>query len=199
MKLVIATTNQHKKNEIQNILTQYQIHVECVSLSEIDFSTEIIEDALTFEGNAIKKAKTVGLQTFEWVLADDSGLCVDALGGNPGIYSARYAGNAATDEQNNQKLIKTLQGVQNRHAYYACALALYHHHDRLFVTQGKIIGEIIDQPEGKNGFGYDPHFYVPQAGCTMASLSSEDKNLISHRTEALRAMIPHLHNIAGIQ
>lgn len=194
MKLVIASNNTHKITEIQQMLIASDLDVQCMSLQDIAFDKDITEDALRFDGNALKKAKTVAAHTKYWVLADDSGLCVDELNGAPGIYSARYAGENATDQDNNKKLLSALRNFPSK-AHYHCSIVLLRHGDSAYTTDGKIHGEIIDSPRGSGGFGYDPIFYLPEQQCTMAQLSTKDKNNISHRHQALKAMIPVLGSL----
>ncbi|MEZ4819266.1 MAG: RdgB/HAM1 family non-canonical purine NTP pyrophosphatase [Bdellovibrionota bacterium] len=194
MTLVIASNNTHKIDEIQAMLDAADLNITCLSLRDIGFDTEMIEDALSFAGNALKKAKTVAAHTAHWVLADDSGLCVDELAGKPGIYSARYAGENATDAQNNQKLLSSLAHFPAK-AYYHCSIVLMRHLDRAFTTEGQIHGQIIATAQGTGGFGYDPIFYLPEQKCTMAELGPAEKNTISHRHLALHAMLAHIKQV----
>lgn len=188
-KIVVATHNQGKVAEIETMLSKFSIAVE--SLSAYGDIPEAVEDGKTFQDNAVLKAKHYALYTKEVCLADDSGLEVDALAGAPGVYSARYAGDTATDAENNQKLLFELEGVSShkRTARFRCALAVVDSGKVLFSADGKIEGIILDAPHGQGGFGYDPLFYVPSLGKTLAEIALADKNSISHRGQAL-------HNLA---
>jgi XTP/dITP diphosphohydrolase len=158
---------------------------------------EAVEDADTFEGNAVKKATHYSTLTGILTLADDSGLEVDALNGAPGVHSARFAGPDAKDHANNMKLQEELIGVPDakRTARFRCVLALAKGSEVVATTTGTIEGLITTAPAGSNGFGYDPYFYLPDRGCTAAELSPEQKNKISHRGQALRAMRRHIENL----
>lgn len=197
MVLTLATFNAHKADELSRMLASHDLKIRVQSLKDISFDQDIIEDARTFEGNALKKVKTVGKSVEGWIMADDSGICVDALDGKPGIHSARFAGEAATDEDNLQKLLADLTSQNNRKAYYHCSLVLYKADDQVYVTQGRIHGTLRTQPQGEGGFGYDPIFEPEGFERTMAELSIGEKNRISHRTLALHAMIPHLQRITS--
>lgn len=185
MKLVLASQNRHKAEEMQAILGK---KITLVTLDEVGCANlEIIEDGDTFEANAVKKAVTVMKATGLPCIADDSGLCVDALGGAPGIYTARFAGEGATDDQNISKLLTALEGVEmsKRTARFVCVIALAYP-DRDPVTfRGECEGKILAEKRGENGFGYDPVFYVEQFGKAMAELPADVKNSISHRSCAL--------------
>jgi XTP/dITP diphosphohydrolase len=152
------------------------------------------EDGPTFEENAILKARYYGPHAGGLLFADDSGLEVDALDGTPGVYSARFAGPDATDEANNQLLLEKLQGVGNRSARFVCVIALVEGERLLRVFQGAVEGRITDQPRGSGGFGYDPLFYYPPFGCTFGEVPAERKFAVSHRGQALRAMLEWLHD-----
>ncbi len=185
MKLILASQNRHKAQEMQAILGD---KTELVTLDAAGCGDiEIIEDGDTFEANAIKKAVTVMQATGLPAIADDSGLCVDALGGAPGVYTARFAGENATDDQNISKLLKELEGVERekRTARFVCVIAVAYP-DREPVTYcGECEGFILTEKRGENGFGYDPVFYVEEYGKSMAEISPEVKNSISHRSRAL--------------
>lgn len=181
--MVLATNNLGKLREFQSLLPEWKL----VSLKDIGYTKEIIEDGKTFEENALIKAKTIAIETNCTVIADDSGLEVEALGGAPGIFSARYA-NGHDDEENNALLLKNLKGVENRRARYVCALCVYHPDGSYHILRDTCEGEIIDERRGENGFGYDPYFYIPNLGHTFAEISLEEKNKISHRAKALRRM-----------
>ena len=157
------------------------------------------EDGLTFEENAIRKAQHYGPHAGGLLFADDSGLEVDVLGGAPGLYSARFAGPDATDEANNQLLLKKLEGVSNRAARFVSVIALVEGERLLQVFRGAVEGHITDQPRGSGGFGYDPLFYYPAFGCTFGELSTERKFAVSHRGQALRAMLEWLSDWPGLK
>ena len=186
MDLIIATRNKHKVIEIKGIWSD--LGFRFLSLDDLPQKIEIRETGLTFSENAIKKAFQVANHINAFVLADDSGIEVDALGGKPGVFSARYSGLNATDDQNNQKLLNALQGVawEKRGARYRCVIALIDLQKRVYLSEGVCEGIIAFEPSGQRGFGYDPIFYVPEYGMTMAGLTSEIKNRISHRAMALQ-------------
>ncbi len=183
-KLVIATGNPGKVREIKAIL--HDSYDAVVSMREEGIKIDIIEDADSFLGNAAKKALAVSLCTKWDVVADDSGLCVEGLGGRPGVYSARYSA-GGTDKGNNQKLVEevSLLEEQQRKAYYACAIVLARQGKKVFQCEGRCYGQIILQPRGTQGFGYDPYFYLPAYKKTFGELDPAIKNKISHRAVAL--------------
>ncbi len=184
MKIVFASRNEGKVKEIRAMLQE--LDVKLVSLNNYDNAPEIVEDGNSFFANALKKAKIVSEFTGETVLADDSGLQVDVLGGEPGIHSSRYAGENATDEENIAKLIARLKGIpqEKRGATFFCVLVLYRIDGSYDCFEGKWRGRIIDEPRGNNGFGYDPVFMVPELKMTAAELSAKIKNKVSHRGQA---------------
>ena len=190
MKLIIASNNKHKIYEIKHILSGK--FDEIVSLAEAGVDHETVEDGKTFLKNALKKAREIAEITGCAALADDSGICVNALGGEPGIYSARYAGGNerhSTDEENNAFLLKNLEGVEDTSAYYACLIALVYPDGREVVAEGYMHGRIIDTPRGEKGFGYDPLFIPTGEKRTVAEMSDDEKNAISHRGNALRNLL----------
>jgi XTP/dITP diphosphohydrolase len=203
MKLLIATTNPHKIREIGQVLGP--LGVEVRGLAEVAPNLpEPVEDAHTFEGNARIKATTYARALRLPCLADDSGLEVDALGGAPGVHSARYAGIGDTREErdraNNAKLIAELHklGDVNRAARFVCALCLTDAEGLvLFETRGTFAGVICDEARGENGFGYDPHLFLPDVGMTSAELPAEEKNARSHRGAATRALYAWLRENRG--
>ncbi|MCC7006940.1 MAG: RdgB/HAM1 family non-canonical purine NTP pyrophosphatase, partial [Ottowia sp.] len=184
--------NAGKLHELSQLLMPLDITVIPQSALNIPPSEEPF---LSFVENALFKARHTAQASGLPTLADDSGLCVPALNGAPGIYSARYAGDTARDSDNNIKLVNALQDKIYRPARYVCVLVwMRHASDPLpLIAQGIWEGEIIDDPRGHNGFGYDPHFFIPSLGCTAAELSSEHKNKISHRAQAMHALLTALH------
>ena len=190
MKLILASNNAHKLVEIRAILgSEFD---EILSMKEAGIVHETVEDGSTFLENAEKKAREIMEISGCCALADDSGLCVDALGGAPGIYSARYAGEHGDDKANNRKLLRELEGVEDRRAHFACAMVLVRPDGSVVRAEGRMDGVIAYEEAGENGFGYDPLFYLPERGCTNAQLSPEEKNAISHRANALHALVKKL-------
>lgn len=192
MILVLASKNQGKIREIENTLVIPSLTYK--SLNDFTGLPEIVEDGSSFLENAFKKARTISKALNLAVMADDSGLVVDFLHGAPGIYSARFAGDQSTDPQNNEKLLGLLTGVPEtkRTARFVCVLVLYLPTGAWFQTEGTCEGRIALAPEGDQGFGYDPVFYLAEFQKTMAGLPLETKNQISHRSKALENMRPHL-------
>ncbi len=186
MKILAATGNKGKLREIREILENKDLII--VSPNEIGIKAEVLEDGLTFEENAIKKAIALRDASGMNVLADDSGLCVDALGGMPGVISARFSGAGATDEKNIMKLLSLMSGENNRKAKFVCVLALALADGRIITASGECPGIITDSPSGTGGFGYDPVFLDPSSGLTFAELPQEEKNKISHRRRALEEL-----------
>lgn len=187
-RIIFATGNKNKIREIHEILGD--LGWEILSMKEAGIDLDIVEDGTTFEENALIKAKAVAAQCNDIVLADDSGLEIDCLNKEPGIYSARYAGEDTSYDIKNQMLLDRLQGVprEKRTARFVCAIAAVVPGHEPIVVRGTIEGYIGDKPAGENGFGYDPIFYVPDLNCSTAELSPEEKNARSHRGNALRAM-----------
>lgn len=187
-KIIFATSNEGKMREVRAILAD--MGMEILSMKEAGICVDVVEDGKTFEENAIIKAKAISEMTDAIVLADDSGLEIDYLNKEPGIYSARYMGEDTSYDVKNRNLIERLDGVpdEKRTARFVCAIAAALPDGSVLTTQGTIEGIIGYEIEGENGFGYDPIFYVPEYGCTTAQLSNEQKNAISHRGKALRAM-----------
>ena len=187
-KIIFATGNKNKMREIREILSD--LGMEILSMKEAGIEKEINENGKTFEENALIKARTVAEDTDAVVLADDSGLEIDYLNKEPGIYSARYLGEDTSYEIKNQALLDRLSGVkkEDRTARFVCAIAAVLPDKREFVVRETIEGYIGEKPAGTNGFGYDPIFYVDEYGCSTAELSEEKKNEVSHRGKALRAM-----------
>ncbi|MEO6148381.1 MAG: RdgB/HAM1 family non-canonical purine NTP pyrophosphatase [Sulfuriferula sp.] len=192
-KLVIASNNLGKLREISRILAP--LGFEAVPQSVYDVP-EAEEPFGTFVENCITKARHAALLTGLPALADDSGICVDALGGAPGVYSARYAGEPKSDQRNNEKLIAALAGQTNRRAHYYCVIVYLRHAEdpQPIIAEGSWHGEIIDTPRGNDGFGYDPYFLVPELGKTGAELAPDEKNAISHRGKALLQLVDKLRS-----
>ena len=193
MKIFLATGNKHKIDEIKAIFKNVK-DIEILSIKDGIEIPEVVEDGDTFEANSAKKALEIAKFTGMITIADDSGLCVDALNGEPGVYSARYSGEEATDASNNAKLIKNLQGIKNRKAHFVSVITLGKPDGRAYSFRGEVEGEIIDIPRGDTGFGYDPHFYVAEYGKTLAEMP-EMKNVISHRANALKKLEVELEEI----
>jgi XTP/dITP diphosphohydrolase len=184
-RLLIATGNAHKLAEIRAMLALPGVDV--VGLDAVGPVPDVIEDADTFEGNAIKKAAETAAATGEWTLADDSGLAVRALDWAPGVHSARYAGTHGDDAANNAKLLAALAGCDDRMAKFVCAMALASPDGDVVVLRGECPGTIIDAPRGDHGFGYDPLFVPDGHSRTFAEMSDHEKNRLSHRSRALQA------------
>jgi XTP/dITP diphosphohydrolase len=185
MDLVVATKNKKKLTEIKQILKH--LHLKVTSLADYPQTPRIIENGKTFRQNAVKKAVKIAHFTHKLTLGEDSGLCVQALGGKPGIHSSRFSGKAKSDLQNNLKLLKLLKGLSlnKRKAYYVCAVALADEHGLLAVVEGKCSGLIGFEPKGHSGFGYDPLFIIPKYKKTFAELGEGIKHRMSHRFRAL--------------
>lgn len=185
-KILFATKNLGKLKEVSHVIGETGI--ELLSLKDFNNIGEIVEDGRTFEENAIKKANYAYEKLSLPIIADDSGLVVEQLNDEPGIYSARYAGVSATDEENNNKLISKLINLPQPHkAKFVCA-AVYFNGSELLKTKGEIVGQIIHEPRGKNGFGYDPLFLPEGYDKTTAELELEEKNKISHRSKAFKLL-----------
>ena len=187
-KIIFATSNEGKMKEVRSILED--LGMEVLSMKEAGIQVEVVEDGTTFEENAIIKAVEIAKVCGEIVLADDSGLEIDYLNKEPGIYSARYMGEDTSYAIKNKNLIDRLEGVEDekRTARFVCAIAAAFPDGTVEVKRGTIEGRIGYEEKGSNGFGYDPIFYVPEYGCTTAELSLEQKNEASHRGKALRMM-----------
>jgi len=191
MKLVVASNNPGKLREFGDLLAP--LGWEALAQKELGVA-ECAEPHCSFVENALEKARHASRCTGLPALADDSGLCVRALDGAPGVYSARYAGEPKSDTRNNQKLIADLAGQADRRAHYVCVLVFVRHADdpQPIIAEGEWHGEIVDQPQGQGGFGYDPYFYLPAFGKTAAALDSAEKNRFSHRGLALQHLIDRL-------
>lgn len=187
-RLIFATGNQNKMKEIREILGD--LDVEILSLKEAGIAADVEENGATFEENALIKARAISKIANEMVLADDSGLEIDYLNKEPGIYSARYMGEDTSYRIKNKSLIDRLEGVpdEKRTARFVCAIAAVFPDGREYVTRGTIEGIIGYEERGENGFGYDPIFYLPKRGVSTAEIPPEEKNAVSHRGNALRKM-----------
>ncbi len=197
-KLVLASSNPGKIRELREMLAPLGIEIEPQSSLGIE---DVEEPHGTFVENALAKARHAARRSRLPALADDSGICVSALGGEPGVHSARYAAQGASapdraeqDRRNNEKLMRELAGKEDRRAHYYCVVVLMRHGEdpQPLIGEGTWNGQLIEQPRGENGFGYDPYFFVPQLNKTAAELEPELKNLVSHRGKALRRLIARL-------
>ena len=192
-KLILATSNKDKAREIAEILKDTPFVV--TTMKEEGFDPDIVEDGKTFEENALIKARTVhALAQNAYVMADDSGLCIDALDGAPGIYSARFCGEDSTYPEKFARIFELLNDVpeEKRTAMFVCSIAVVRPDGSEFTVRGEIHGILHEKPMGDGGFGYDPIFYVPEFGMTTAQMTKEQKNSISHRGKASRAMAERL-------
>lgn len=182
-RLVLASGNAHKIKEIADMLPEYEV----VGYKDLGFNFEIEENGTTFYENALIKAKAVSKALNLPALADDSGICVEALNGEPGIYSARYAGDGI-DKHNNELLLKKMQGVENRKAKFVCCMVFYKPTGEIITATGETYGTIMNETQGENGFGYDPLFMSDDLNKCLGIASAEEKNTISHRFRAIKAL-----------
>ena len=197
MKIVLASRNKKKKAELQALLSQYIENIEILSLDDVGIYGEIEEDGATFEENALIKARAAAASGYIGV-GDDSGLEVDALGGAPGVYSARYAGEHGDDEANNTLLLKNLEDKSDRNGRFVCSIACVFPEKYGYepiVVRGTVEGEIIKERQGNGGFGYDPLFFVSSLNKTFAEATPEEKNNISHRGNAIKAFAEKLKEL----
>ena len=190
MRLIVATKNKGKLKEFREILSDTPWEV--IGMEDAGVYIDIEENADTFEGNALLKAAQVMQRCGEITVADDSGICVDALGGAPGVFSARYAGDNATDLENNLTLLKVMENEANRSAKFVCAIAVARPSGETKILKGEFSGEIAYDMKGSGGFGYDCLFYLPEYKKTSAEIPAELKNKISHRAKALRKLKEYL-------
>jgi len=192
LSLVVATTNQGKLREIAAVL--HDADVEIVGLDSHPEWIPAVEDGLTFAQNARKKAESIARQSGQLCLADDSGLVVAALGDRPGIYSARFAHAEATDAENNAFLLENMRGLPatQRSAAFVCAMALCSPSGDCHIFEGRLEGQILTEPRGSSGFGYDPLFWLPEQGKSLAEISLAEKNRISHRAQTLTQVMAYL-------
>lgn len=194
MRLVVATGNMDKVREFGEVLRDTDFEPVC--MKELGIDPEIIENGKTFEENALIKARAVHKLCGDYVCADDSGLCIDGLDGAPGIYSARFCGEDSTYEEKFAKIFSMLKerniAPGDFTARFVCAIAVVRPDGSEFTVRGEVEGLLIETPRGSNGFGYDPIFYIPERGITTAEMDPDEKNRISHRGKALRAMVEKL-------
>ncbi|KQN75451.1 MULTISPECIES: RdgB/HAM1 family non-canonical purine NTP pyrophosphatase [unclassified Duganella] len=190
-RLILASNNAGKLKEFNQLLATvgYSVHAQ----GEYDVP-EADEPFHTFVENALQKARHAARITGLPALADDSGVCINAFGGAPGVYSARFAGEPKSDARNNEKMVADLAQHTDRSAYYYCVLVFVRHADdpQPIIADGRWNGEMLDAPRGSGGFGYDPYFYIPALGKCAAELTSDEKNALSHRGQALRALVEKL-------
>ena len=196
MRVVVATKNQNKVKEITEVLSP--LGLEVVSQTDAGIDVDVEETGDTFEINARLKAKAVAMRCDDCVLADDSGLCVEALGGRPGVYSARYAGEGAPDSKKIEKLLSELENEDNRKAKFVTSMAFIFPDGNEIITMGEVYGKIIDAPRGDNGFGYDPVFLSDELNKTFAEATLQEKNEVSHRSRALAKLYDELSNVVDI-
>ena len=192
MKIIAATNNANKVREICEIFTPLGFDV--VPQASAGIEIEVEETGDTFKKNALIKARAVAMLTDDYVIADDSGLCVEVLGGRPGVMSARYAGEGATDKEKINKLLGELDGVEDRSAKFCCCIAMIFPDGRELTAEGEVKGRILKEPRGENGFGYDPVFFSDELSKTFAEATNEEKNSVSHRGRALAAMYERMKN-----
>lgn len=193
MKVIAATKNKGKIKEIQTVFRT--LGIEVISQGDIDINVDIEETGKTFEKNALIKAHAVSLMCDDPVLADDSGLCVEALEGRPGVYSARYAGEDATDADRMQKLLMELEGQKNRKAKFVTVVAFILPDGRQITASGEVQGRITLEPRGDGGFGYDPIFFCDELNKTFGEATGEEKNSVSHRSRALQNLYGKLETM----
>ncbi len=187
MKIVLASHNKKKIAELRTLLSAYIPDVEILSLADAGVEGEIVEDGDTFEANALIKARAAAASGYIGV-GDDSGLCVEALGGAPGVYSARYAGEQGDDEANLDLVLEHMKGKSDRRAAFVCCIACaFPDGSEPIIAHGRVDGELLEARAGEGGFGYDPIFYYPPFGATFGETSAEQKNTVSHRARALAA------------
>ena len=184
-RLVVASSNAHKIHEISQIFPDFEV----VSQKQMGFDVDVAETGATFMENALIKARAACAALGCMVLAEDSGLCVDALGGAPGVYSARYCGHHGSDAENRATLLKNMQGITDRRAHFTCALALVYPDGREVLAEGHTYGTILEKEEGTGGFGYDPLFKSEDLDKTFGCATEEEKNAVSHRFRGLQTLL----------
>lgn len=193
MKVIAATKNKGKIREMEEILSE--LGIDIVSQQDMGIDVDVEETGNTFEKNALIKARAVAMISDNPVLADDSGLCVDSLGGAPGVYSARYAGDNATDSDKINKLLREIGDNKNRNAKFITAVAFIFPDGREITASGEVKGYITEKPAGTGGFGYDPVFFSEELNKTFAEATDEEKNSVSHRGRALKNLYEKLKNM----
>ena len=184
-RLVVATGNAHKLREIAQIFTDFDV----VSQKQMGFDEDVEETGLTFRENALIKARAAAKALCQITLADDSGICVDALDGAPGVHSARYCGEHGNDKENRDLLLKNLEGVENRNAHFTSAIALVYPDGTELVAEGHTYGKILRQEQGDGGFGYDCLFFSDNLQKSFGEATAEEKNAVSHRYRGLKALL----------
>lgn len=191
LKIVLASNNKGKLREFGALLAPLSIEIHPQGEFHV---SEAEEPYGTFLENCLAKARHAARSTGLPAIADDSGICVDALGGAPGVLSARFAGEPKSDARNNEKLVESLKGQANRRAHYTCVLVAVRHADdpEPIIAEGRWYGEVAGTPQGEGGFGYDPYFYLPQYGKTAAQLTADEKNAVSHRGVALKKLVEEM-------
>ena len=196
-RIVLATRNRGKVKEISDLVAD--LPVELLSLSDIAPDFDVVEDRDTFQENAMKKAREVAHATGLTALADDSGLCIDPLDGRPGVLSARYAGEGATDEEKCARILNEMAHVSDdrRGAHFVCVLALATPEGEEKIFEGRCMGRITREPRGDQGFGYDPIFFHEESGLTFAQMDRDSKNAVSHRGRSLRQLAAYLRTLAS--
>ncbi len=196
MKVILATHNKNKVTEMQAVLANILGIDKVYTPDEFGITDEVEETGSTFEENAVLKARSIWNEGC-LSIADDSGLCVNALNGEPGVYSARYAGEPTDNKKNNEKLLKCLEGKSDRSAYFVCAIACKMPNGEEFTVRGTANGIILTSEKGNGGFGYDPLFLFPELSKTFAELTTEEKHKVSHRGNALRLLETELNARKG--
>lgn len=193
MNIIAATNNENKVKEITRIFSKLGFTV--ISQKDAGIDVDVEETGNTFTENSLIKARAVAMLCDDYVLADDSGLCVEALDGRPGVYSARYAGEGASDKQKIEKLLGEMQGKDNRKAKFVTSIAFIFPDGKEIVTKGEVCGKITSEPHGDNGFGYDPVFFCTELCKTFAEADMEEKNRVSHRGRALKKLYDKLEEL----
>ena len=193
MRIILATKNKGKVREMAEILSKYNIEV--ISQQDADIDVDVEETGSTFRENAEIKSRAVAMLCEDPVLADDSGLCINALGGKPGVYSARYGGEALPYPEKIKGILTELRGETDRKAYFECAMALVFPDGRMISASGVVNGRILEAPRGEGGFGYDSIFYSDELGKSFGEASDEEKNMVSHRKRAIDGICKQLEEL----